>query len=231
MASSRVKRNTSPSQSNLDLTKPQTFVTITVGQGKFVQDFVMHKSFLTHYSPFFRSAFNRPFFDRSNQSMKVENVSREVFGLVHHWIYLQQLPSLPLEAPSLENLAKVWLAAEHFKIPALQNHASYALCDRLSRSEGSIKMRGGVPVLNNRFDDYLACIKHIYFSTPAGEHVLKLLVLDIFPYKQIAYADRIEDFPIAFCQDVTRLLAKRAPASESWPVDRKPRFTVQEDLS
>ncbi|PVH78685.1 hypothetical protein DL98DRAFT_357434, partial [Cadophora sp. DSE1049] len=99
------------------------FVTITAGQGKLVQDFVLHKSFLTHYSPFFRSAFNARFNQGSNQSMKLENVTREVFGLVQHWLYLQQLPSLPLEPPSLENLAKVWLAAEHFQIHALQNHA------------------------------------------------------------------------------------------------------------
>ena len=43
---------------------------------------------------------------------------------------------------------------------------------------------------------------------------MKLLVLDIFPYNQLAYADRIEDFPIAFCQDLARLLAKKTPAAQ-----------------
>lgn len=159
--------------------------------------------------------------------MKLENVTPEVFGLIQHWVYLQKLPSPPLEAPSLENLAKVWLAAEHFQIQALLNHASGAICDRLTEFEGSIGLNSGLLVLDDQFDDYLACVKHIYFSTPAGEHKLKLLVLDIFPYNQLTYADRIEDFPIAFCQDLARLLAKKTPAAQkSWPVSRKSRFTV-----
>lgn len=159
--------------------------------------------------------------------MKLDNVTPEVFGLVQHWLYLQKLPSLPLESPSLENLAKVWLAAEQFQIQALQDHASGALCDRLTEVQGSITLRDEVPVLDDQFIDYLAFIKHIYFSTPAGEHKLKLLVLDIFPYNQLAYTDRIEDFPIAFCQDIARLLAKKTPAAQnSWPVSRKYLFTV-----
>ncbi|KAG4419610.1 hypothetical protein IFR04_007207 [Cadophora malorum] len=174
----RGKRKAAPVKSSLNLTEPQDFVTITAGQSKLSQDFIIHKSFLVHYSPFFQSAFETRFNTGSIQSMKLENVTPEVFGLIQHWVYLQKLPSPPLEAPSLENLAKVWLAAEHFQIQALLNHASGAICDRLTEFEGSIGLNSGLLVLDDQFDDYLACVKHIYFSTPAGEHKLKLLDSD-----------------------------------------------------
>ncbi len=208
--------------------KPQPVVTIIAGQGKFAQNFIIHTALITHHSSYFKSAFGSSLAEGATQTMKLEDITSEAFGLVNQWLYFLEFPSSPSKASSLENLVKVWMAAERFRMPALQNYASGVLCERLVEPEVLLETVTAEHrrLADDRFDDYLACIKHIYFSTPAGEHKLKLLVLDIFPYHQLSYADRIEEFPIAFCQDVVRRLAEKTRGSGSWPLNRTSRFLV-----
>ncbi|CZT03859.1 uncharacterized protein RAG0_10495 [Rhynchosporium agropyri] len=215
----------------LDFTKPQKLVTITAGKGTWSQDFVLHKALITHHSTFFRSAFKSTLAEGTSGIMKLEDVTTEAFGLITHWLYFQKFPDTPhddlVSEGQLETLAKVWTAAERFQIPALQNHASGIICELLVTP---ISMATKTAVYEDRYCDYLACIKHIYFSTPAGEHKLKSLFLDIFHYHQVSYADRIDEFPIAFCQDVVRRLTTAIPASrKTWPVCNKSRFLVEEE--
>ncbi|KAL2066908.1 hypothetical protein VTL71DRAFT_1332 [Oculimacula yallundae] len=208
--------------------KPQTFVTIVAGQGKSVQSFVVHKALITYYSVFFRATFNSLFKEAISGIIELENVTSEAFGLVNHWLYFQDFPATPEEPLSLEILAKVWTAADKFKMPALQNYVSGLLCQLLV-GRGSMSQDDG-QVYEDKYQDYLACIKHIYFSTPAGEHKLKSLFLDVFHYHQVSYAERIEEFPIAFCQDVVKRLATAIPSSRrTWPQGNKSRFLVEEE--
>ncbi|KAL5314191.1 hypothetical protein ACEPPN_018616 [Leptodophora sp. 'Broadleaf-Isolate-01'] len=223
------KKGSPASESSiLDFTKPQPVVTIIAGQGKFAQNFIIHTALITHHSSYFKSAFGSSLAEGATQTMKLEDITSEAFGLVNQWLYFLEFPSSPSKASSLENLVKVWMAAERFRMPALQNYASGVLCERLVEPEVLLETVTAEHrrLADDRFDDYLACIKHIYFSTPAGEHKLKLLVLDIFPYHQLSYADRIEEFPIAFCQDVVRRLAEKTRGSGSWPLNRTSRFLV-----
>ncbi|KAG4433000.1 hypothetical protein IFR05_011515 [Cadophora sp. M221] len=165
------------------------------------------------------------------QAVKLEDVTSKAFGLVNQWLYFHEFPSSPSNAPSLENLVKVWMAAEQFRMPAVPNYVSGVLCERLVEPEvllETVTFAEHRRLADGRFDDYLACIKHIYFSTPAGEHNLKQLVLDIFPYHQLSFADRVEEFPIAFCQDAVRRLAEKTRGSGNWPLNRTSRFLVGE---
>ncbi|CZT41949.1 uncharacterized protein RSE6_01771 [Rhynchosporium secalis] len=131
--------------------------------------------------------------------MKLVDVTTEAFGLTTHWLYFQKFPDTPhddlVSEGQLETLAKVWTAAERFQMPALQNYASGIVCELWGTP---ILMGPWTIVYEKRYCDYLAYTKHIYFSTPAGEHKLKSLFLDIFHYHQVSYADRIDEFPIAF---------------------------------
>ena len=55
--------------------------------------------------------------------MHLDDVEPEVFGLFIHWIYYQDIPNEPTQPGYLLNVARLWVMAQRFLIPRLQNAA------------------------------------------------------------------------------------------------------------
>jgi len=81
---------------------------------------VLHKDFLCHYSPFFNAAFNGTFKEGLTQEMTLQ-ADTTAFGIVAGWFYSQKIEHLGPK--SLVLLARVWILAQRFLLPKLQNMA------------------------------------------------------------------------------------------------------------
>jgi hypothetical protein len=66
-------------------------ITVIVGPDDSQQKFVIHKSIISHYSPFLAAAFNGRFVEGDTLSMRLADVKGKIFGLLVHWIYKQEV--------------------------------------------------------------------------------------------------------------------------------------------
>ncbi|TVY71419.1 Kelch-like protein [Lachnellula suecica] len=103
----------------------QVFVTFVVGEE--VQKFVIHKSLVEHFSPFFEKAFNSDLAEGQTQEMRLPDVDADVFGIVVNWLYTQAIIHTEERTIRIVELAKLWSLAERFQIPELQNQAIQAI--------------------------------------------------------------------------------------------------------
>lgn len=98
------------------------------------QTFIVHKDFICHYSPFFHAAFNGRFVEGQTQIMELEDVEPAAFHLFVSWLYSQRLMDEQEESPSATTLIRLWLLADRFLIPRLQNEVLAAV-DKLRCSQ------------------------------------------------------------------------------------------------
>jgi hypothetical protein len=109
------------------------FVTIIVSDAKL--NYVVHKQLITFYSPFFDRAFNGQFVEGETQTMTLEDVDGNIFGLFVNWLYTQKVCHPGSEPEKLEvmEMAMLWTLAGRFMIPKLQNQImpdlEFALAD------------------------------------------------------------------------------------------------------
>lgn len=76
---------------------------------------------ISHHSPFFDAAFSSNMQEGLTQRMTLEDVELEVFGLLAHWIYFQKLESNEDMMLDQITLGKLWIVAQRFLMPRLQN--------------------------------------------------------------------------------------------------------------
>lgn len=84
--------------------------------------FLIHKHLICYYSPFFSAAFNSNFKEGLSQEMTLD-VNLKAFGLFVNWLYNQVIVGASGEQPSLSTVAHLWILAERFLLPKLQNQA------------------------------------------------------------------------------------------------------------
>jgi hypothetical protein len=104
-------------------------VTINIGHGgaSKKQKFLVHKEFICYYSPFFNAAFNGNFKEGESQTMDLEDIDPAVFALFVNWLYAQKvLSDQEDDQPSLPHLISLWMLADRFLVPKLQNQALIA---------------------------------------------------------------------------------------------------------
>ncbi|KAH8792186.1 hypothetical protein F5882DRAFT_488362 [Hyaloscypha sp. PMI_1271] len=102
----------------------------------------MHKHVLSAYSPVFRAAFNNDLQEGETGIYRLEDVEPAVFGLFSRWIYRQTLVSDAGKTSSkdcsrtVQSLPRLWVFAEKFCIPQLQNDVIDLLrhCERVADS-------------------------------------------------------------------------------------------------
>jgi hypothetical protein len=82
--------------------------------------FIFHKNLISHHSPFFSAAFNSIFKEGISQEMTLE-ADLKVFGVFSNWLYSQTIFDASGERPGLCTLAHLWMLADRFLIPKLQN--------------------------------------------------------------------------------------------------------------
>lgn len=113
-----------------------TCETSLFGHGKAERKYVVHKELLCYHSLFFDKAFNGPFTEGVTQTMQLNDVESDIFGLVVFWVYHQKLggarryrgsnPVVELTV-QMNHLAQLWILGDRFLMPGLQNAAIDAI--------------------------------------------------------------------------------------------------------
>ncbi|PVH87826.1 hypothetical protein DL98DRAFT_581062 [Cadophora sp. DSE1049] len=107
----------------------QTMVTFIVGAEPDKQSFLVHKHLASAHSSFFKAAFESPMVEGTTQTMRLEDVEVETFGVLVHWMYTGEIKAglgsftndKGAQDYDLTKLAKVWKLAERVLMPRLQN--------------------------------------------------------------------------------------------------------------
>ncbi|KAH9215322.1 hypothetical protein DL95DRAFT_243131, partial [Leptodontidium sp. 2 PMI_412] len=97
----------------------------------------IHKKIVCYYSPTLDAAFNGTFLEGSTQTYALESINESTFALFAEWIYSQKLENSPDKKLNATDLAALWVLADMFLIPRLQNLA-IGLIDELSRTHITI---------------------------------------------------------------------------------------------
>ncbi|KAJ5047217.1 uncharacterized protein L3040_003058 [Drepanopeziza brunnea f. sp. 'multigermtubi'] len=104
------------------LRRPQKVVTVIVGPEDTKETYIIHKGIICYYSPFFNAAFNGNFAEGETQTMRLDDVNSETFGLLVDYLYTQQIDVDPKDYDgNIIPLAQLWVIAGRFFMPALQN--------------------------------------------------------------------------------------------------------------
>lgn len=144
---------------------------VTVGPEK--TEFLIHKAFLCHYSPYFDRALNGQFIEGQTQAVDLPEENTEAFATFVDWVYTQKLDSEPTIgsgdaatpmgfSDAMTLLVRVWCLADYLQVPKLQNLAINALI-----SHHSLFSNGRCPVEQ---------LPLVYSLTPAGSNLRKLFV-------------------------------------------------------
>jgi hypothetical protein len=126
--------------------------------------FVVHKNFICHYSPYFDAAFNGNFEEARSQALDLEDINPFMFEMFVSWIYTQDVCYPDGEAGYLILL---WLLAERFLVPRLQNQTLELLHKEQGRSN---KLPGAdlVRVLYENTTEASPLRKYVIWTCAAG---------------------------------------------------------------
>jgi len=109
----------------------QPQVASTTVMGPSLPKFLIHKNLICYHSPFFAAAFNGNFIEGITQSMTLD-VDKEAFGVLVNWFYSQGVVSEFGVQPTVVTLARVWIMAERFMMPLLQNKVMDVIHDKVT---------------------------------------------------------------------------------------------------
>ncbi|KAH6709055.1 hypothetical protein BKA61DRAFT_489554, partial [Leptodontidium sp. MPI-SDFR-AT-0119] len=109
---------------------PKSLVTFLVGPGS--TEFLIHKEVVWLHSDILSAAFNSGFTEDQTQTYRLEDTSEGTFRLFMQWLYCQNFKIIqgpehiypencPLEWAEDTALVELWVLADKFVIPRLQN--------------------------------------------------------------------------------------------------------------
>lgn len=175
--------------------KPQDIVKITLKEdGDTEQVFQVYKELLCRQSPFFEAAFEGPFSEGETQSMTLEDVGDNEFGIFLNWIHFKEIKGR-YGQPGFLDLLQVWILADRFLVPTLQNEAIDLLYD-LARNQylahwffkQLVEYSEG-PDIIQRFtmDALLGCKK---------EQLSKIVLQAMKPEMMLEFVERLKDIQV-----------------------------------
>ncbi|KUJ19806.1 uncharacterized protein LY89DRAFT_682654 [Mollisia scopiformis] len=108
-----------------DVTK-QGWVTFKVGIDYLKQqDFAVDKKIVCKHSPVLRAAFSSIFEEAQTLVYRLDDVEPDLFGLLVKWLHCKKSDHpgrrMWMDDPDIEMLIKLWVLADRFLIPRLQN--------------------------------------------------------------------------------------------------------------
>jgi hypothetical protein len=188
-------------------------VTVNVGEGDNRKVFKIHKKFAVYHSRVFKTAFDGNFAESETQSIDLDDVDTEVFGLFVQWLYTQDLRSVDKDYPMGDLLIKLWVLADRLIAPKCQNSTVCAIEARLRRDKFV------------RTDQ----VKYIYDNTIPGSPLRRLIVDQCSNLQHTSFVARrpVQDYPKEMLFDLVAVLLERR-AGEVRPLVDMTRFYVVE---
>jgi hypothetical protein len=129
-------------------------VEISIGNGKILKTYLIHRNFATYDCPVFERAFNGKFIEADTQVYIISDFDfPDTFADVMHWMYTGDIFSVQgridgiaydPSAVDFEKLCRLWVLADRLLIPELQDRA----IDQLLRQdfEESATAKDSVPL-------------------------------------------------------------------------------------
>lgn len=186
--------------------------------------FLIHKSYACYHSPYFNCAFNGSFLEGTTQSITVK-ANPEIFGILAEWMYSQKLQdSCGKKITSLQ-AALVWVLADEFLMPELQNRAIKVFYSQtnLSKPDDSPEFTG---VFAPSQFEYLW--KKTRSKSPLRKIILENMVENMtFNYKEEKFEKMSNSLPKEFLAEYASLQGRQM--SMFWN-EEEPRTYVTLDI-
>lgn len=181
---------------------------------------MVHKDFACYYSPVLKAAFNSDFLEGQTQTYTIEDCKALTIKFLVEWIYTQQISFDAIERTTAgkENhlaLVGLWILAEKFLIPQLQNHVIRKVYE-LNHEANTIPLH---------------CLNYVWENTPPGSP-LRLFLLHLFASRARIdlYSKCPDSYPKEMLADIIKLIGNNGGQR---PKDLDPgidmsRYDVQE---
>ncbi|KAF2174869.1 hypothetical protein K469DRAFT_612849 [Zopfia rhizophila CBS 207.26] len=132
--------------------------------------FLLHTSLLTSHSPYFRAALTGPFLESTSQSIKLPDISVEVFELCVGWLYTGDIHPIPFKygKPAYYTLLNLYIVADRLCFEGLRNRIVDIMAD-LADSTNSVLTPSDTRILYEQISE----------NAP-----IRKLVLDLFAFKK-----------------------------------------------
>ncbi|KAH8590815.1 hypothetical protein B0O99DRAFT_744892 [Bisporella sp. PMI_857] len=157
--------------------------------------FVLHKSFVTHYSPMLNASFNGPFSEGLTQLIEYSTMSINAFGIFTDWLYSQKIASVDGSLPSVTDLIHLWILADNLIIPTLQNQTIQAISEVMTPT-----------------DKPESFILHTLYNNTMANSPLRQILADMFVSHAFVIDEEIEHhFPREILLDMINSAARSTP--------------------
>ena len=110
---------------------------MNVGPEDECESFIVHKDIICHHSSFFAKAFSSNLLEGKTQTINLPDVDSDTFGILVEWFYTQKIDLDPKDRDgNVVLLATVWMLAQRFEMPGLQNKIMDGLRPLVECTEG-----------------------------------------------------------------------------------------------
>jgi hypothetical protein len=176
--------------------------------------FVFHRNLISHYSPFFAAAFKGNFKEGLSQEMTLE-ADFKAFGVFSNWLYTQTILDSEGYQPDMCSLAHLWILADRFLVPRLQNKVVDNLHYILNRGRENVS-------------DFLAFCK-IADEHAEGDNPLTLLAASLLTFSPRGSIDHfLDQVPRSILSQSWRTLKMLRPPGPKRGIDVE-NFYVKEN--
>jgi hypothetical protein len=197
-------------------------INILSGDGEKKPVFV-HKNYICEYSKYFRVAFHDGFAETDAQEIDLEETDPQTFNRFLHWTYHQSLPTSELGPNHFNKNVKLWIFADKYIVPKLQNYIMTIIMESLygalARSDPR-NLGASVTQQSN------ALLEYVYKNTPESSRLRHVLV----DYLAITYRGlNLDNLPSEIVLDIFKIVQLFPADGGVIPRDRA-YFFVNEDI-
>ncbi|TGO53103.1 hypothetical protein BOTNAR_0305g00060 [Botryotinia narcissicola] len=196
-------------------------VTFIVGTGYKQETFQIHKQIACEHSEVWNRAFNSVFVEGQTQTYRIEDTDPEVFRLLTQWVYREEFDHVhsgDLNASHSDDFAsmvrcidedsallQLWVLAEKFMIPRLQNYTIRVLCNKV--------------LICNPNLSYKDC-RYVYDNTAEGSALRCFVIEHSCWSRAFGLHDRdLVSYPVEMLGDIIMALKRQLPENEVFSDD------------
>lgn len=192
---------------------PNEMVTFIIGTGDKQEIFQIHKQIACEHSEVWNRAFNSVFVEGQTQTYRIEDTGPEVFRLLTQWVYRDKCDLIHpgdwdgshgddftsiLQCMVEDSaLLHLWVLAEKFLIPQLQNYTMRVLCSKVSICNPSL---------------YSKDCRYVYDNTAEGSALRRFVVEHGCWGKTASFHEKdLFSYPVEALGDMIMTLKRQLP--------------------
>ncbi|TGO39278.1 hypothetical protein BHYA_0057g00460 [Botrytis hyacinthi] len=192
---------------------PNEMVTFVAGTGDKQETFQIHKQIACENSEVWNRAFNSVFVEGQTQTYRIEDTGPEVFRLLTQWVYREKFDHIhsgDWDASHCDDFASMvqcmvedsallhlWVLAEKFLIPRLQNYTMRILCNKVFICNPNLSSKD---------------CRYVYDNTADGSALRRFLIEHNCWGKTSSFHDKNSfSYPVEVLGDIIMALKRQLP--------------------